>query len=236
MCAWCLNSWWDTVYFLFHIQMHQHDRWYRAPAAFCCRPSLLLWVKYGRYMIFIEMWTVDSPSDCTLWGWKMDLLRNTPFMLLFHLSSLPCSMTPWGTHSPTQIFFSVAALQRQRGGPGRVNSVSSSISCSSDFQLEIPGVSWGQCYRQQPLSWSALPPHRLPQACWGTPGHLIWCPADGGTVLTEDSQSLPMPQTMSGFQPSHSNQKEQLDPEACAISAEETQAFHFLHTFSACFF
>lgn len=85
--------------------MHQHDRWYRAPAAFCCRPSLLLWVKYGRYMIFIEMWTVDSPSDCTLWGWKMDLLRNSPFMLLFHLSSLPCSMTPWGAHSPIQIFF-----------------------------------------------------------------------------------------------------------------------------------
>lgn len=85
--------------------MQQHDSWYRAPAAFCCRPSLLLWVKYGRYMTFIEMWTVGSPSDCTLWGWKMDLLRNSPFMLLFHLSSLPCSVTPWGAHSPTQIFF-----------------------------------------------------------------------------------------------------------------------------------
>lgn len=41
---------------------------------------------------------------------------------------------------------------------------------------------------------------------------------------------------MSGFQPSHSNQKEQLDPQACAISAEETQALRFLHIFSACFF
>lgn len=104
---------------------------------------------------------MDSASACILWGCRMDLLRDFPFTFLLCLSSLPCSATLWGAHNPTHfflVFFSVAALQKQRGGPGRVNSVSSSISWSSDLQSEIPGVGWGQCYRQELVSWS---PSRL---------------------------------------------------------------------------
>jgi len=33
------------VYFLVPIQIHQHERRYRTPAAFCCRPLLFLWAR-----------------------------------------------------------------------------------------------------------------------------------------------------------------------------------------------
>lgn len=105
------------------------------------------------YLYNFKLWTLPQPVS--LWGCKMDLLRDSPFTLLLCLSSLPRSTTLWGAHRESNSgIFSVAALQKQRGGPGRVNSVSSSISCSSDFQLEIPGVGWGQCYRQELVSWS----------------------------------------------------------------------------------
>lgn len=122
---------------------------------------------------------MDSASDCTLWGCKMDLLRGSPFALLLFLIFL-------AARSKADIyifFFSMAALQKQRGGPGRVNSLPSSISHSSDFQSEIPGVSWGQRYRQESLSDMSLLPHWLPQAHWNTSGHLILCPTDRETVL-----------------------------------------------------
>lgn len=99
------------------------------------------------------------------------------------LSHLPRSMIQ-GRYIYIHIFFfSMAALQKQRGGPGRVNSLPSSISHSSDFQSEIPGVSWGQRYRQESLSDMSLLPHWLPQAHWNTSGHLILCPTDRETVL-----------------------------------------------------
>lgn len=41
---------------------------------------------------------------------------------------------------------------------------------------------------------------------------------------------------MSGFQPSHSSQKEQLDSETCTASADEIQVFYFLHVFFTYFF
>lgn len=44
-----------TVYFLVLIQIQQYERRYRTPAAFCCRPLLFLWARYGRYMIFIQV-------------------------------------------------------------------------------------------------------------------------------------------------------------------------------------
>lgn len=43
------------VYFLVPIQIHQHERQYRTLAAFCCRPLLFQWAKYGRYMIFTQV-------------------------------------------------------------------------------------------------------------------------------------------------------------------------------------
>lgn len=108
---------------------------------------------------------MDSPSDCTLWGWKMDLLRDPSFTLLLHLSSLFRSLTLWGAHSPTQVFFFFhgCSAKKQRGGPGRVNSVSSSISRSSDFQSEIPGVGWGHCYRQEPCLTDYPRPTEIPR-------------------------------------------------------------------------
>lgn len=87
----------------------------------------------------------------------------------------------------------MAALQKQRGGPGRVNSVSSSISCSSDFQLEIPGVSWGQCYRQELVSWSVSPASLI------TPGPLKYLGASyfvsswWRDSAMEELWSLPLP-------------------------------------------
>lgn len=106
---------------------------------------------------------MDSPSDCTLWGWKMDLLRD-----LSHFSSIFLvffAAWPCGEHTVQLRYFfsSMAALQKQRGGPGRVNSVSSSISRSSDFQSEIPGVGWGQCYRQDPCLTDYPRPTEIPQ-------------------------------------------------------------------------
>lgn len=43
------------VYFLVSAQIYQHERQYRTPTAFCCRPLLFLWARYGRYMIFIPV-------------------------------------------------------------------------------------------------------------------------------------------------------------------------------------
>lgn len=101
---------------------------------------------------------MDSPSACILWGCRMDLLRDFSFssVFLLFLAVQPCG--EYTIQLRVCFFFPVAALQKQRGGPVRVNSVSSSISCSSDFQSEIPGVGWGQCYRQELVSWS---PSRL---------------------------------------------------------------------------
>lgn len=143
-----------------------------------------------------------SLSGCILWGCKMDLLRDFAFTLLLHLSSPPRSTTLWGARNPALIFFfSMAAAQKQRGGPDRVNSVSSSISHSSDFQSEIPRVGWGQCYRQELVSWSVSPASLL------TPGTLKYLGASyfvsswWRDSSMEKLWSLMLPKLMSGFHP-----------------------------------
>lgn len=55
------------------------------------------------YLYNFKLWTLPQPVS--LWGCKMDLLRDSPFTLLLCLSSLPRSTTLWGAHSLTQGFF-----------------------------------------------------------------------------------------------------------------------------------
>lgn len=147
MYAWYLKSWWNR---LFSSSYPNALAWQMIQSS-CCFLLQTIIIPGGEIWEIYDIYrNLNSPSVCTFWGCKMDLLRNSPFLLLFHLPSPPCSMPLWGARSPIHIF-STAALQNQRGGPRRVNSVSSSISHSSDCQSEIPRVSWGQNYRQQLL-------------------------------------------------------------------------------------
>ena len=153
------------------------------------------------YQLKLQTLPQTVPYGAARWIFSGIPLSHFSSIFLVFLAARPCEEH---TIQLKYFFFFISSLQKQRGGPGRVNSVPSSISRSSDFQSEIPGVGWGQCYRQELVFWS------VPPASLITPGPLkhlgasCFVPGWWRDCAMEHLWSLPLPQITSGFHPSHS--------------------------------
>lgn len=149
---------------------------------------------------------MDSPSARILWGWGMDLLRDSSFMLLLCLSTLPCSATLWGAHNPTQFLFFFFLWQLCRS---KEEALGELILCQAALAVALIS-SWKSLGLAEDSatdkSWSPdLPPASLimpgPQKYLRASSFLSRWWRDS---TMEEWWSLPLPQIMSGLHASHS--------------------------------
>lgn len=163
----------------------------------------------------------------------MDLLRDSHFTLLFCLSSLPRSATLWGAHNPTQFFFQWQLCRSKEDALGELILCQAALAVALISSWKSLGLAEDSATDK---SWSP----DLPPASLITPGPLKYLEASSvfsrwwRDNVIEEWWSLPLPQIMSGFNPSHS-ESEGTVLRLVVQYFREINHFLFLpHTFSSC--
>lgn len=180
MHAWCLKSWWNVLF----SSSHPNALAWQMIQSSCCfllqttvTPGGEIWEIYDIYR------NLNSPSDCTFWGCKMDLLRNFPLLLLFHLPSPPCSMPPWGACSPTQIYFPQQLCRSKEEAPGELILCQAALAIALISSWKSLGSAEDRATDSSCSPKLSLLPQRVPQAYWSNWRYLRSHLADGQTGL-----------------------------------------------------